>query len=114
MNTLKMADLTQELVNQYRRQPKQTPETITGMAAYWPFVEGAEVNGFTGPHAEGDDDFASRSPEWLSNADLNSLQRWLHSLLRCERWNGEWPTAILNALQVGQIQALAERLRFYR
>jgi hypothetical protein len=106
-----MAALAQDLADHYHRQPRQTPETVARLPGYREFIDGAAEAGFTGPDHEGDEDFASRSASWVRDADLASLQRWLHSLLRCERWNGEWPDAVLGALRDGRIAALAERLR---
>lgn len=106
-----MAQHAQVLVDQYRRQPAQTPETIKDLVGYWEFIEGAEAAGFTGSDLEGDQQFASRSPEWIAAASTAQLQSWTHTVLRAERWSGEWPTAILEALQGGQLEALAARLR---
>ncbi|MCY1461821.1 hypothetical protein D9M71_795190 [compost metagenome] len=106
-----MAALAGQLVAEFARQPRQTAETITQLPAYGALIDGAAAAGMTGDDVELDDEFACRSPAWLSTANVDQVRRWTHTLLRIERWNAEWPTAILEALQGGHLEALA--VRFY-
>ncbi|WP_128290827.1 hypothetical protein [Afifella aestuarii] len=100
-----------DLVAQYERQPRLGPETITKLPAYRPFIEEAVRAGWTGPEMELDPDFWARSAEWVASASDEQRRRWLHSVLRSERWNAECPMAILEALQGGQMAAFVTALR---
>ncbi|HSD37757.1 MAG TPA: hypothetical protein VLC92_09620 [Rhodocyclaceae bacterium] len=110
-DTAGMARLVAALLASHGRQPRQTPESVKSLDGYAELVDGAAGCGFTGPGIDLDERFAERSAEWLQTAEMGGLQRWVHSILRAERWNSEWPTAILDALQDGRLQALADRLR---
>lgn len=105
-----MARLVGALLASYCRQPQQTPESIRRLDDYVELVDGAVGCGFTGPDMELDEEFGERSAEWIQTADMGSLQKWMHSVLRCERWQGEVPTAILDTLQDGRLAALLDRL----
>lgn len=105
-----MVQLVEGLLEEYRRQPHLTPETIRSLPGYRGVIERAQALGFTGSELVGDEDFAHRSPAWVARADLAELQAWMHSTLRAERWNSEWPTAILEALRGGHLKAMAHRL----
>lgn len=98
-----------ELVDEYRRVPRAEPLDFTRTAAYRQFIEAAEQGGFTGPDVEMDSDYSDRSPGWVARADGLALRRWVHTLIRADRWNGDYPTAILNACAGGQMKAICDR-----
>ncbi len=95
------------LVVVYRRSPSVEPLEFARSNAYRQFVAAAEQAGFTGPDIEMDAEFAARSPEWVTHADQLALRRWVHTLIRTDRWNGDFPTAVLKACAGGQLGMLA-------
>lgn len=102
--------LVSTLLEQYRQQPDQTSESITALSRYQNFVEYAALYGFINQEMDVDEEFASRLPEWVQTASMDELRRWVCSLIRADRWQGEWPSAILEALQGGQFEVLERRL----
>lgn len=101
---------TRELVAAYQRQPGVEPLEFVRTEAYRQFIEAAEQAGFTGADIEMDSEFVERRPEWVTLAILHDLQRWVHTLIRTDRWNGDYPTAIIDACRSGCLSALVERL----
>lgn len=101
---------TAELVDTYRHAPGAEPLDFSRGGAYGRFIEAALACGYTGPNVETDVDFAARSVEWVASASEDDLRRWVHTLIRCDRWNGEYPTAILDACRAGCMEMLVERL----
>lgn len=99
-----------KLVAEYRRAPGAEPLEFARTDSYRQFVDAAEETGFTGSDVEMDVDFASRSAGWVASAGEEELRCWLHTAIRADRWNGEYPTAILDACRAGCIVALVERL----
>ncbi|HGX5381144.1 TPA: hypothetical protein ACNE2I_004342 [Escherichia coli] len=99
-----------ELVDEYRRIPRAEPLDFTRTAAYRQFIEAAGQAGFTGSGVEMDVDFAARSPEWVAQAGEQDLQRWVHTLIRCDRWNSEYPTAVMDACRSGCMSVLALKI----
>ncbi|EMN4676135.1 hypothetical protein RFJ04_001323 [Klebsiella variicola] len=99
-----------ELVAAYRRAPGAEPLDFTRTDAYRQFIEAAEQAGFTGPDVEMDTEFADRSPEWVARADELALRRWINTLIRSDRWNGDYPDAVWMACRSGCIGGLVERL----
>ncbi|AQV17698.1 hypothetical protein V6190_19785 [Escherichia coli] len=99
-----------ELVEEYGRIPRAEPLDFTRTAAYRQFIEAAEQARFTGPGVEMDVDFAARSPEWVAQAGEQDLQRWVHTLIRCDRWNSEYPTAVMDACRSGCMSVLALKI----
>ncbi|MBK1624930.1 hypothetical protein [Afifella marina] len=95
-----------QLLDQYQRQPHQTPETITTLPGYHEMLEAAVECGLSGPDVELDSEFSCRSPEWIAGASAEERRKWLHSVVRAERWNSEYPMAVLEALEGGQLAAL--------
>lgn len=107
---MKFSEATAELAAVYEREPGVEPETFARTAAYLHFTCAAELSGLTGPNLEMDEEFASRSPEWVSRASEQELQRWVHTLIRTDRWNGECPNAVLMACRSGALSMLIQRL----
>jgi hypothetical protein len=99
------------LVDEYRREPRVEPLDFARTAAYRQFIEAVEQAGFTGPDIEADREFSDRTPEWVKHADELALRRWVHTLIRADRWNGDFPTAVLKACSGGQLGVLAAKLR---
>lgn len=99
-----------ELLAVYQRQLCTESVDFARTDAYHQFVEAAEQAGFTGPDIEMDSDFSERSPEWVAQANDEALRRWVHTMVRADRWNGEYPTAILDGCRAGCIGTLVERL----
>jgi hypothetical protein len=64
-----------------------------------------------GSEMEVNEQFADRSVEWIQAADMESLQRWMHTVLRAERWRGEWPTAILDGSGAARSRRFCRGLR---
>lgn len=106
---MELSKAATELVDEYRRTPGAEPLGFTRTAVYRQFIEAAELAGFTGPDVEMDSKFAARSPEWVARASEEELRRYLHTLIRSDRWNDEYPSALLEACNGGQIAALARR-----
>lgn len=99
-----------ELMDAYRRTPGIKPEVFARTGAYRQFVEAELQAGFTGPDVEMDSDFAERRPQWVAGANDEELRRWVHTMLRADRWNGDYPTALWDACRSGAMSALVERL----
>ena len=99
-----------ELVAAYRRAPGTEPLDFSHTDAYRQFVAAAEESGFTGSTIEMDEEFAQRRPEWVESASEEELRRFVHTLARCDRWNPECPTAVMDACRSGCMGALVERL----
>ncbi|WP_313050891.1 hypothetical protein [Atlantibacter subterraneus] len=99
-----------ELVDEYRRAPRAEPLDFTRTAAYRQFIEAAEQEDFTSAEIEMDTDYAERRPEWVANADEGALRQWVHTLIRSDRWNADYPTAIMDACRSGSIGELVARL----
>lgn len=99
-----------ELLGEYRRAPGVEPLNFTRTEAYRQFAEAAEQTGFTGPDVETDVEFSDRSPEWVAEADNEELRRWVHTMLRADRWNGDYPNALLIACRSGCLMGLVARL----
>lgn len=99
-----------ELVAAYRRAPGAEPLDFTRSGAYRQFIEAAEQAGFTGPDVEMDSDYSGRSPGWVARADHPSLRRWVHTLIRSDRWNGDYPDAVWMACRSGSMSELVARL----
>lgn len=99
-----------ELLAAYQRQPGAEPLDFTRTDAYRQFIEAASQAGFTGPDVEMDPEFSDRSPGWVAQAGERDLQRWVHTLIRADRWNGDFPAAVWMACRSGGIGALVERL----
>lgn len=107
---MRFSEAAAELAAAYGREPGAEPEAFARTAAYRQFAEAAELDGLAGPDIEMDKEFASRSPGWVIGASEQELQRWVHTLLRADRWNGECPDAVLMACRSGCVGALVERL----
>ncbi|UVF21360.1 hypothetical protein HPT29_009640 [Microvirga terrae] len=107
---MELSKAATELVDEYRRSPGAEPLGFTRTAAYRQFIEAAEQAGFTGPEVEMDSEFSDRSPEWVAHASEEELRRYLHTLIRADRWNTDFPTAVLQACSGGQLGALAANL----
>ncbi|EPD5623968.1 hypothetical protein ACSB0S_005745 [Klebsiella pneumoniae] len=99
-----------ELVDTYHRQPGAELLEFARTDAYRQFVAAASACGFTGPDVETDRQFALRSPEWVAQAGERDLQRWVHTLIRADRWNGDLPNAVWMACRSGSMGKLVERL----
>lgn len=99
-----------ELVTAYQHHPGAEPLDFARTDAYRQFVEAAQQAGFTGPNAEMDSKFAERQPQWVAGANDEELRRWVHTLIRADRWNGDFPDAVWIACRSGSIGALVERL----
>lgn len=99
-----------ELVGAYKRAPSADLAAFARTSAYRQFVEAAERAGFTGQDIEMDSDFSDRSPEWVERADDPALRRWVHTLIRADRWNGDYPDAVWKACRSGSIGELVARL----
>ncbi|SDO42093.1 hypothetical protein [Vreelandella arcis] len=104
------SEATEALISAFERQPHLKPKTISTLPERQAFIDAAELSGFTGANMELDTRFSERKPKWIAKASTESLKRWVHTLLRSERWNSECPNEILEALRGGQMQALAVRL----
>ena len=107
---MELSKAAAELVDEHRRSPGAEPLDFTRTAAYRQFIQVAEQAGFTGPFVEMDSEFSDRSPEWVAHADELELRRWVHTLIRADRWNGDRPSALLEACSGGQLGALAVNL----
>ena len=107
---MKFHDAATKLMATFQRQTGIEPDAFARTNEYRQFAKAAEQDGFTGPDIEMDMDFASRSPKWVMQADKEALKRWVHTLLRSDRSNGDYPTAVLDACQSGCMDALVERL----
>lgn len=107
---MKFSEAAAELAAVYKREPNVEPEVFARTAAYRHFTEAAELDGLTGPNVEMDEEFASRSPKWVSGATEQELQRWVHTMLRADRCNSDYPDAVLSACRSGCVKALADRL----
>ncbi|HFS1363856.1 TPA: hypothetical protein ACHWNV_003611 [Raoultella ornithinolytica] len=107
---MEFSEAATELVDTYQRQPGIEPEAFTRSSAYRQFVAAAAACGFTGPDVEMDTEFADRSPEWVALADELALRRWINTLIRSDRWNGDYPDAVWMACRSGCIGGLVERL----
>lgn len=107
---MEFSEAAKALTAAYKRAPGAEPLDFARSDAYRQFIEAAELDGLTGPDIEMDGEFSSRSPGWVSMASEQELQRWIHTLLRADRWNGECPDAVLMACRTGCIGALTERL----
>lgn len=99
-----------ELVDTYQRQPGAELLEFARTDAYRQFVEAAGQAGFTRSDVEMDVDFAARSPEWVAQAGEQDLRRWVHTLIRADRWNGDLPNAVWMACRSGSMGKLVERL----
>lgn len=110
---MKLSDKAMALVDEYRREPGADLIDFSRTDAYRRFVEAAEIVGFTGPDIEMDSEFSYHSPEWVAQADGAALRCWVHTLIRCDRWNVECPTAVMDACRSGCMSALADRLAGY-
>lgn len=99
-----------ELVDEYRRAPRAEPLDFTRSNAYQEFIAEAERSGFTGPDVEMDSDYSDRPPEWVARADDPALRRWVHTLIRSDRWNGDYPDAVWMACRSGSMGELVARL----
>lgn len=95
-----------ELVADYRRMPSVQAVEFTRGSAYRHFIEAAEQAGFTGPDIEIDSEFSDRSRGWVARADEQQLRRWIHTLIRSDRWNGDYPDAVLAACRSGGLSGL--------
>lgn len=107
---MKFQNAAAELVAAYRCAPRADPLDFSRADAYRQFVEVAERTGFTGPDVEMDLDFAERHPDWVARASDAELQRWVHTIVRSDRWNEEYPTAVMDACRSGCLGALVARL----
>lgn len=107
---MKLSDAAMALVEEYRREPSADLIDFSRRDAYRQFMEAAEQAGFTGPDMEMDSEFSYRSPEWVARADDEALRRWVHTLVRADRWNGDDPDAVWMACRSGSMRALVERL----
>ncbi len=105
MEKVDLARSAADLIAEYQRQPRQTPETIAQLPSYYRFIEDAERAGWTGLDIGMDEHFAERSAEWVASATEEERQRWLHTVLRAERWNPDCPMAVLETLRGGQLAA---------
>lgn len=99
-----------ELLDVYRRTPDAEPLDFSRSSAYHQFVKVAEQAGFTGPDMEMDSEYSDRSPKWVAHADIDVLRCWVHTLIRADRWNADYPTAIMNACSSGCMSALTLRV----
>lgn len=107
---MKFSESAAELVAAYQRQPGTEPLDFARTDAYRQFVEEAEKAGFTGPDIEMDVKFAERRPGWVGCAGDAELRRWVHTMVRSDRWNGDCPTAVMGACRSGCMGALVARL----
>lgn len=105
---MKLSDAAKALVDEYRREPGADLIDFSRTDAYRQFVEAAEQAGFTGPDMEMDSEFSDRLPEWVALADDGALRRWVHTLIRADRWNGDYPDAVWMACRSGSMGALVE------
>jgi hypothetical protein len=88
-------------------------ERIYGLQEYELCVEGAYALGFVcrdirpeGVHL----DLIAERPELLADLPLSGLRRYLHVLMRAERWNHPYASPVLAALEAGVLQLVARRL----
>jgi hypothetical protein len=88
-------------------------ERFCRLPEYQLCVEGAYALGFVcrdippdGVHL----DLIAARPELLDDLPLSGLRRYLHVLMRAERWNLPWASPILEALETGALQLVARRL----
>lgn len=99
-----------ELVGAYERSSGGDLATFARTSGYRQFVGAAERAGFTGPDIEMDSDFSGRSPDWVAQAEDAALQRWVHTLIRADRCNGDYPDAVWKACRSGSMGELVARL----
>lgn len=107
---MRLFQATEALLAAFKRQPEIDALAFAGLSAYGQFIEAAERDGFTGPDIEMDPEFAERTPGWVAQADEQQLPQWLHTLIRSDRSNGDYPTAVLMACRSGAMDALVTRL----
>lgn len=107
---MEFAKAAAELLTEYQRTRGAESVLFANTKAYRQFIEAAEQAGLTGPEIEMDEDFARRSPEWVAKAGTDEIQRWIHTLIRVDRWNGDCPDAVLTACKLRCISALVKRL----
>ncbi|HHL3341401.1 TPA: hypothetical protein ACQ5TD_004872 [Klebsiella pneumoniae] len=107
---MKFTEAAAALVAAYQRAPGAEPESFARTEAYRRFAEAAEQAGFTGPDMEMDQDFAGHSSAWVGSASEEALKRYVHTMLRADRSNSEYPTAVLDACRSGTMTALVEQL----
>ncbi len=107
---MEFSEATAALAAAYERKLGAEPLDFARSDAYRQFIEAAELDGLTGPDIEMDEEFASRSAGWVIGASEQELRRWVHTLLRADRWNGDYPDAVLMACRSGCVGVLAERL----
>ncbi len=107
---MEFSEAAKALTAAYKRAPGAEPLDFARSEAYRQFIEAAELDGLTGPDVEMDEEFASRSPGWVIGASEQELQRWVHTMIRADRWNGDFPDAVLMACRSGCVGVLAERL----
>jgi hypothetical protein len=55
-------------------------------------------------------DLIAIRPELLADLPLSGLRRYLHVLMRAERWNLPYASPVLAALEAGALQRVAQRL----
>lgn len=99
-----------DLVAAYQSAPGAEPLDFTRTEAYRQFIEAAERQGFTSSELDMDSEAAERRSEWVAHASKQDLQRWVHTLIRSDRWNGDWPDAVWMACRSGCMGALVQRL----
>lgn len=107
---MELSKAAADLVNEYRRSPGVEPLVFTRTDTYREFLAAAAACGWTGPDVETDVEFAERRPEWVANADEEALRRWIHTVIRSDRWNGDYPDAVWMACRSGSMSELVRRL----
>ncbi|QXC36166.1 hypothetical protein [Aeromonas sp. FDAARGOS 1407] len=107
---MKFSEAIEFLATACEQKPGVEPLDFASTGTYRQFVDAAELAGFTGPDVDMDSGFAERTPEWVWQASELELQRWVHTLIRADRWNEECPDAVLMACRSGCLGVLAERL----
>ncbi|TKV13248.1 hypothetical protein FDX19_02615 [Citrobacter sp. wls619] len=107
---MKLSGAVTALVGDYRHEPGANLIDFSRTNTYRQFVEAAEQAGFTGPDMEMDSEFSDRSTEWVEKTDDAALQRWVHTIIRCDRSNSDHPTAIRDACSGGHLTVVVRRL----
>jgi hypothetical protein len=107
---MRLIQATEVLLASFERQPGIDALAFASLPAYREFVEAAEQVGFTGTDVRMDSEFADRSPEWVASADYEQLRHWVHTLIRADRWNSDYPNAVWMACRTGSMGRLVERL----
>ena len=109
------AMLASELIDGYGRYPSMTLDGFFEMPEYRRFTLGAYACGFVCrdlAHLNGApfDLMNSRPHGPLLSCPFNVLRRWVHTMLRSERWNEGLSSPIRDAIASGALAIVVERL----